>query len=188
MKKKLSYVTGSKGKFEEVYDYLMHVKSSIELEQVELPLIEMQGLDLRAIAVAKARQAYAQLKRPLLVDDAGIYFEKYNQFPGVMTSFVYKAIGMEGIFKLIEQGDRIYRLLYLVYVDDHGQEHVFEGRCSGTVIKPTFFKKDAKRPFDDIFFPDGSSVSYSDLLETPAHIAYAYRLKAVQALLDWMNK
>jgi XTP/dITP diphosphohydrolase len=188
MKMKLSYVTGNNGKFEEVRDYLTHVKSSIELVQMPLSLIEIQSMDQKAVALDKARQAYAQLKRPLIVDDAAIYFEKYNQFPGVLTRYVYEGIGMDGIFKLVEPGDRAYFLLYLVYVDADGRETVFEGRCAGAIVHPPVFKAHPDLPFDDIFLPDGSELSYADLFGTPGFAQFAYRLQAIKAFCEWRKQ
>lgn len=183
---KIAYVTGNQGKYQEVSDYLAREHSAVQLEQVSLPIHEIQSLDQRAVALDKARQAYQALQRPLLVDDAAIYYCKYNQFPGVFTRYVYTGIGMEGMFKLIEPGDRAYFLLYLVYVDGRGNEHVFEGRCDGSITKPAVFKAHPDLPFDDIFIPDGSLLSYADLFGTPAFSDFAYRLQAIKKFVQWL--
>lgn len=184
----LSYVTGNPGKFEEVRDFLHQAQAPIQLEQVALPIIEIQSMDQKAVALDKARQAYQLLKKPLLVDDAAIYFTKYNQFPGVFTRYVYTGIGMEGMFKLVQPGDRAYFLLYLAYVDAAGREQVFEGRCDGVITHPAVFKAHPDLPFDDIFVPDGSLQSYADLFHTPAFAQFAYRLRAIQAFLKWLQE
>lgn len=185
---KLSYVTGNNGKFEEVREFLKQQKSSIELEQIPLPLVEFQTMDQKAVALDKARQAYASIKRPLIVDDAAIYFSKYNQFPGVFTRFVYTGIGMDGMFKLVGPGDRAYFLLYLVYVDAEGKEQVFEGRCDGCIVRPDVFIAHSDLPFDDIFLPDGSMQSYAELFKTPEFAAFSYRLRAMQALINVISR
>ena len=181
---KLTYVTGNNGKFEEVRNFLAQEKSPIELEQKSLPIFEIQSLDQKAVALDKARQAYAILKKPLIVDDAGIYFPKYNSFPGVFTRFVYDGIGMEGTFKLVNPGDTMYFLLYLVFIDAHGTEHVFEGRSDGVVVKPTIFKASIDLPYHDIFLPNGSDQSYGDLVGTPDFAKFSCRLKALKSFLD----
>ncbi len=180
---KLCYVTGNNGKFEEVRDFLAYEHSPVQIEQAPLPMFEIQSMDQKAVALDKARQAYAVLKRPLIVDDAAIYFNKYNQFPGVFTRYVYMGIGMDGMFKLVNPGDRAYFLLYLVYVDAQGREQIFEGRCDGVIVRPTVFKAHPDLPFDDIFLPDGSDLSYAELFGTPAFAPFAYRIQAVKAFL-----
>jgi non-canonical purine NTP pyrophosphatase (RdgB/HAM1 family) len=180
---KICYVTGNNGKFQEVRDFLAYEHSPVELEQQPFPMFEIQSMDQKAVALDKARQAYAVLKRPLIVDDAAIYFNKYNQFPGVFTRYVYMGIGMDGIFKLVKPGDRAYFLLHLVYIDAQGQEQVFEGRCDGTIVHPAVFKAHPDLPFDDIFLPDGSDLSYAELFGTPAFAQFAYRLKAIRTFL-----
>ncbi len=180
----LFYATGNRGKFEEVFRYLADLNSSITLVQAPVPIIEIQSLDQKAVALDKARQAFDQLKKPFIIDDAALYFPKYNQFPGVFTRYVYEGIGVDGIFRLVEPGDRAYFLLYLVYGDAQGNFQTFEGRCEGRVTRPNILKAPKDLPFDDFFIPDGSDLSYVDMAGTPMFVDYAYRLKAVKKLLE----
>ena len=41
-------------------------------------------------------------KKPLIVDDAGIFFDGFNQFPGALAKYVMQGIGIKGILKLIQ--------------------------------------------------------------------------------------
>jgi len=79
------YVTGNTGKFNEVKDFADRVFSEIDLKQYHVELSEQQILDQRTIAVSKAMQAWEVIKQPLLVDDAGFFFEKYPKFPGTLS-------------------------------------------------------------------------------------------------------
>ena len=180
---KIYYVTGNDGKFEEVSRFVRQENVALELIQARLPITEIQSMDQKEVALDKARQAFAQLKKPLLVDDAAIYFEKYNQFPGVFTRYIYTGIGMEGMFKLTQPGDRAYFLLYLVYVDELGRAQVFEGRQGGRIVHPAQFTAHPDLPFDDIFIPDGSDRSYADLFHAPEFAQFSYRLAAIKSFL-----
>lgn len=185
MVQELYYVTGNAGKFKEVDEFLKRSGSSVELKQVALELEEIQTLDHRGIAIRKAQQAWAQVRKPLLVDDAGIYFEQYHRFPGTLTKFVYEGIGWNGILKLVQDDHRATFLLYLVYIDGLDSYQVFEGKCSGKIVSPMQFLAQPGLPYDDLFIPDGADKTYAQMWGTQEIDRYAYRLLALQKFLDW---
>ena len=55
----------------------------------KLDIPEIQTLNQKEVAIDKARKAYEILKQPLIVDDSGFFVNKYNNFPGVLTKFIY---------------------------------------------------------------------------------------------------
>lgn len=185
MTKEIFYVTGNDGKFEEVATFITENVPSVKVTQARLDLDEMQTTDQQSIAITKAHHAWNELKKPVLVDDAGVYFEKYQKFPGTMTKFLYYGIGMDGILKLFEQGDKAYFLLYLVYMDGQDSYQVFEGRCNGHLIVPEQFSARPDLPFDDIFLPEGSDKTYAQMRFTPEMNEYFYRLRALKKFLEW---
>jgi XTP/dITP diphosphohydrolase len=182
MQKRVWYATTNHGKFEEVKRYIEEHAPSIELAQLAEELPEVQSMDQRAIALDKAAQAWNLVKEPVLVDDAGIYFEAYNEFPGTLTKFVYYGIGYEGLLKLVEQNNRAFFRLFMVYMDKDNKE-VFEGRCDGKIIRPEKFDAHPKLPYDAIFLPDGTDKTYAELRGTPEEHEFAYRLRALKKFL-----
>ncbi|MBX9830676.1 hypothetical protein K2X40_01865 [Candidatus Babeliales bacterium] len=184
----LYYVTGNAGKFEEVERFLSTYAPEIKLLQADVDLQEQQTDDQLAIALHKAQQAWDLLGKPLLVDDAGVYFDKYHKFPGTMTKFLYQGIGFDGIFKLVEHGDRARFFLYLIYVDGPTSFHTFEGECLGQVVKPAVFNAHPRLPFDDIFLPDGSDKTYVEMRHDDNFDLFAYRLHAVKKFVQWLHK
>lgn len=188
MKKELHYVTSNSGKFAEVSHYIQANIPSLELKQFAADIPEIQTLDQMAIAIDKAQKAWNILQKPLLVDDAAIYFEKYNKFPGTMTKFVSEGIGFEGIKKLVEPGDRATFLLYIIYMDSADQYHVFEGKCSGHLVKPDVFTGDPSLPFDVFFMPDQADRTYADMREDQGRYAdFYYRIRALKQFLSWYS-
>ncbi len=120
-----------------------------------------------------------------MIDDAGIYFEKYRDFPGVFTKFVYHALGRSGLLKLVEPGDRACFKLTMVYW--HAPEHyeTFVGECHGKIVDQTEFLPGAGSPYDAIFAPIEDARSFAELHTTGEHEQYHYRLKALQKFLHW---
>ena len=51
----------------------------------------------------------------------------------------------------------------LVLMDDSGKEHVFEGRCAGTLLREP--QGGGGFGYDPIFVPEGKTVSYAQISE-----------------------
>ncbi len=185
MARELYYVTGNVGKFEEVKDFMARVGSNIDLKRVDLDLAEMQTLDHEGVAVDKAKQAWRAVQRPLLVDDAGVYFDAYHRFPGTLTKFVYEGIGFKGMLKLTEDDHRAYFLIYVVYINGPLSLQVFEGRCDGKIVEPKVLQAHPKLPFDDVFVPIGENRTFAELRSAGEIDPYSYRIMAVKKFLDW---
>ncbi len=181
---KLYYATGNKGKFAEVKAFLEQHNPKIQLQQADIDLVEMQTNDQKAIAMHKAEQAWEQLQAPVLVDDAAVYFEKYNQFPGILTKFLFTGIGFEGILKLTGDNSPAYFQCHLVFAHGPNQFEVFEGICKGNIIKPATFEYPPGLPYDAIFIPEGTDKTYTQLRKENIH-DYFYRIRALKEFLQW---
>lgn len=81
-------------------------KHGISVIHKEMDLIEPRSSDVQEIAEAKIRQAYAQIKKPTVVIDAGFYIDALNGFPRAFVNFSLETIGLEGILKLTEGKER----------------------------------------------------------------------------------
>jgi len=189
MKNELFFVTGNEGKFLEVKYFIEKYEPSLTVKMFNADLFEHQTIDQKQIAIDKAIQAWKMLKKPVLVDDAAIYFDKYPNFPGTITKFIFKGLGLEGILKLVEDDNRATFLLYIAYADSDGQVELFEGTCKGKIITPFEKKAHPSLPWDDIFVPNGSDKTYSQLHQNMGDFEgfeqYGYRFFALQKFLDW---
>lgn len=179
----LYYVTSNPDKFAEVDRFVRQAGVPLILKQAAIELVEIQSLDAAEIARDKARQAWEILKKPCIVDDAGIYFERYNNFPGTMTKFIYESIGFEGLFKLIEPGDRAYFKLVLAYCASEGSIVMFEGICHGTTTQPVDNNFPAQLPYAAVFIPDGQTRTLAELRLTDEDHPYNYRIFAFKQFL-----
>lgn len=188
MKTPITYVTSNPGKFEEVNNFIQTYAPHITLMQYDHEMPEMQSRDQRAIALQKAQHAWNELKSPLLVDDSGIYFNQYQNFPGTITKQVFEGIGFEGIKLLLTSNNRAYFHLHLVYMDHEGTPHVFEGKVDGAIIIPNDYSHQRGFPYNAIFKPEGCNKTYAELFSTAEHANYSYRLHAVEKFLTWFNR
>lgn len=106
------------------------------------------------MALDKVRKAYAILKAPVFVNDSGIYFQKFKDFPGVMSAFVQQSLGFDGIRRLLEDGEEVYWKTTFAY-KDADREFVVEGFDRGTIDVKNADKDPDGRAFDRVFVPFG---------------------------------
>ncbi|MDQ8039260.1 MAG: non-canonical purine NTP pyrophosphatase [Rickettsiella sp.] len=178
------YVTGNGGKFEEVADFFAKKYSKIDIKQYALNIDEIQSLDQKAVIRDKVEKAFTKVHKPLLLDDGGIFFDAYNQFPGTLSKFVFQGLGFKGLFKLLEDDNRASFILQLAYTDGI-QTQLFEGVCKGTIIKPNNLASHPELPFTAIFKPNGSDRTLAELRYTADFFQYSFRQQALMKFIAW---
>ena len=113
----LHYATTNSGKVHA----LQHAfaATSVEIVQTPLEIAEIRADDVQEIACAKARVAFAELERPVVVMDAGFFIPALNGFPGPYVNFALSTIGITGLLRLAPGGDRRCEFREcLAYLDD----------------------------------------------------------------------
>lgn len=184
----ICFVTTNAGKFEEVQRWIKELDTSIELEQAPIELIEYQSLNIQEVALGKADQAWEILKKPLLIDDGGIYIERYNKFPGTLAKLVYEGIGLEGIWKLAQEDPRTCFLSCIIYKHSPTSHHIFEGTCEGVMIRPDeSIKAHTSLPYTKMFIPYGSTKTLAQLRGTEEEKHYHHRYKSLSKFVEWLK-
>lgn len=117
----LRYVTTNAGKVREALDYL-----DDRVERLDYDYTEIQGSDLGPIAAHGAREAYRHAGEPVLVDDAGLFVDGFEGFPGPYSAYVEDTLGVEAVYRLAERElDEPRRAAFrctLAYCDGEGFE------------------------------------------------------------------
>jgi XTP/dITP diphosphohydrolase len=90
----LRYVTTNEGKVREAEEYLEDVAA------LEYDYPEIQADSLEAVAADGTRKAYEYADEPVIVDDAGLYLEGFEGFPGPYSSYVEDTLGVERVGRL----------------------------------------------------------------------------------------
>lgn len=180
----LYYATSNPVKFKEAQDFFQQAGIALSLKQYSENIPEIQSLNQKEIALQKAKKAWKRLKVPVIVDDAGTYFEKYDNFPGTLTKFVYEALGAEGICKLFEPGERAYFQLHLVFYYGLDKYHIFCARTHGTLTWPAYFEYTPKSAFHSLFIPDGSTKTCTQLIAEGAYAPFNFRVKVFKQFAE----
>ncbi|WP_435124090.1 non-canonical purine NTP pyrophosphatase [Halobaculum sp. D14] len=99
----LRYVTTNEGKIREAREYL----GDADVEQLDFDYTEIQADSLAPIAAYGAREAYRQADAPVVVDDAGLFVDGFDGFPGPYSAFVEQTLGVDAVGDLArrELGD-----------------------------------------------------------------------------------
>jgi XTP/dITP diphosphohydrolase len=156
----LILATGNKHKLREMRELLPEVELEPLPEGVELP--PEVGESFAAIALDKARAAYASTGRATIADDSGIGATALGGRPGIHSAR-YGGEGAsdeENLEKLLrevaaageERGAHYVCALALIEAD--GAEHVFEARCHGHLIERP--RGEGGFGYDPAFVPDAT--------------------------------
>jgi XTP/dITP diphosphohydrolase len=89
------YVTTNEGKVREAEEYL-----GGEVAALDYDYPEIQADSLESVAAHGARAAYAYAGEPVVVDDAGLYVDGFDGFPGPYSSYVEDTLGVERVGRL----------------------------------------------------------------------------------------
>ena len=93
----LWFMTSNQGKVDEAREHFSH--HGIAVRQFEFEADEPQADNLEVVALSKIEQAIPHLPSPddmLLVEDAGLFIDALNGFPGVYSSYVLETLDVHG--------------------------------------------------------------------------------------------
>ena len=166
MAKEIIFATGNSGKIATLTSHFAIHGLTAEIVPRSLELIEPQASTATEVAIVKARQAYDQLQRPVLVDDSSFHIKVLGGFPGPYIKYMLETVGVEGIVKFMDgkSDRRAYFMSSLVFMDKKGQSHVFEGKDAvGTIVEAVddFDHPEAWSDLWKVFMPANSNKTYS---------------------------
>lgn len=98
--KEIIYVTGNKSKIYSAKEILEPL--GFKVDNIKIPLTEIQADDVEDIAKHKAKEASEKLKKNVLVNDTGLFVEALGGFPGPYTHYADDKLGEDGLLKLLE--------------------------------------------------------------------------------------
>ena len=133
----------------------------INLEFFQTDLMEIQDDSLSEIALKKVLYAYDKCKKPVIVEDDGLFIDSLSGFPGPFSSYVFKTIGNNGILKLT--GDnRSAVFVSIIIFRSATWCNIFESKVIGTISKNIQGKGWG---YDPIFIPENQTKTYAELAD-----------------------
>lgn len=181
--RRFTVVTSNPQKAKEIQTALRQFFIGAGVSSVDIP--EIKDLNIERVVAAKAELAFARLQRPVLVDDTGIFFVGYHQFPGAYSKFAFQALGFKGLFRLIRSGQRAYFCSYLAYKEKASvPPKLFRGICRGRLITELRGRRKPTMPYDIIFIPAGDNLTFAQMTIAGKQ-RYDHRSKAVRQFVRY---
>ncbi len=154
----------------------------ISIQFFKLNLEEIQSNSLKEIALKKAQNAFSKCKKPLIIEDDGLYIDYLDGFPGPYSSYVYKTIGNQGILDLLKKNRDAKFISNITYCDQKNLES-FEGKLDGCISKS---EKGTGWGYDPIFIPKNTKKTFAELIDKNN---LSHRYKALKKFSSWyLNK
>lgn len=156
---------------------------NILVDFAQVGLVEIQSDSLDEIAGEKAKSAYMQVNKPVIVEDDGFFIEALKGFPGQYSSHAFKTIGNEGILKLLAgSANRNASFRSLVAFYDGERLSISEGRVDGRISEKI---TEGGWGYDPIFIPAGTDLTFAQLNENKNR--YSHRKKALDNFARWYS-
>ncbi len=129
----LYFVTGNKHKISSAQLYLS--RFNIAFEAKHLPITEIQSTSIEEIAQHKAREAFAQLKQPLIIKDDGWLITALNGFPGPYMRYINEWFTTDDFLNLLKHKNNKEVIFHEVvcYIDKN-QTKTFSNKIVGKFL------------------------------------------------------
>ena len=182
--KTIYFITSNKGKLEEAKKKF--VELDIRIIQKDLGYPEIQANSLEEVAMFGANHIKKNFDKPFILEDAGLFIDALNGFPGVFSAYVYHSIGLSGILDLLKNESNrkaIFRSVY-AFVEPKKKPILFAGECIGVIS--TMEMGDKGFGYDPIFMPAGSSKTFAQM-ETTEKNKISHRGDSLDKLINYFK-
>jgi len=157
----------------------------VEFARVDCPYPELQSDSLSEIAEEGAGFVYEKIKKPVIVEDSGLFINALKGFPGAYSAPVHKKIGNQGILRLLaEEKNRTACFVSAVAYAGEDGIRVFEGTVEGEII---FMERGSGGfGYDPIFKPRGREKTFAEDPEYKDKVSHRYL--AVKEFCEWITE
>lgn len=172
----LFFVSSNYHKYQEAKKILHSF--GINLGFLKYDLEEIQSESLEEIASKKAQHAFQKYKKPIIVEDDGLFIDSLHGFPGPYSSYVFKTIGNKGILRLLKQNRKAKFVSIISFCDDKNSKS-FQAKIDGSISKTEI---GVGWGYDPIFIPKNLNNTFAELDNKNE---LSHRFKALKKFSNW---
>ena len=172
------FASSNTHKYEEAEKIL--AEFDIELGFFQTELVEIQDDSLSKIALQKVENAYEKCKKPVIVEDDGLFIDSLSGFPGPFSSYVFKTIGNNGILKLTGDNRSAVFVSVIIYRSATWC-NIFESKVDGTISKNI---QGEGWGYDPIFIPEKQTKTYAELADKNK---LSHRYESLKKFASWFK-
>ena len=183
------FATNNINKFNEARIVL--VKYNVAVGMLRVKSLEIQSESLEEIAAASVIDAFEKCHLPIIVEDAGLFVDALNGFPGPYAAYVYRTIGNQGLLKLMENVETRkarFESVIAYLSKDLKSPKCFNGQVQGEIVmEQRRGDGNSGFGFDPIFSPVGASKTFAEMSMSEKN-GFSHRAEAFQAFALWYKK
>lgn len=176
------FISANEYKVSEVRQLL----SSDKIEVIGCPqkIEEIQSDDINKIVNDKAIKAYAIVKRPLIVEQTGLYLENIGNLPGGLTQIFWDKLGADKFCEFFSSKISKATAKTIFAFCDGKKIYNFEGNIEGIIVNKPRGKRDFQ--WDCIFQPTNYTQTFAEMGELKNEISM--RKKALVKLKKFLEE
>jgi len=183
----LHIVTWNPKKFEKIMSVIHDL---IDATQIDLDIPEIQSLIVDEVSKDKAIKAFELIKEPLIVEDTGIYFDAFQDYPGPLAKQTFQWLWISWIKALFDSvTNKTVRFRSVIsYIDESLDDPIsFIGQ---SVWEADFSNPNAgfdkNLPYLSFFRPEWKEQVASELDELFRKETH-HRVKAARKFGEWLK-
>lgn len=181
---KIYFATQNKYKLKEAREVLG--KFNIEVEHVNIEKPE-EGNTIEEIAKNAAEVLANKLNKTIVVEDTGIFFLAFDNFPGTKAKRVFIEIGFKGLLDKLKGKIRKAEFKTVAAYCKPGKEAlIFVGVIKGTIAEEVRMPEKDVLPYEKLFIPEGYDKVWAEIPEVKQKISH--RVKAFEKLGEFLKK
>ena len=184
------FVSNNLHKYSEIKSMLNDKIIGLDLKFCKQDIIEIQDEKIENIAMEKAKSAYNIVKKPIIIEDDGLFINSLNGFPGQYSKFILKSIGNRGIIRLLKgSSDRSAYFKSIFVYNDGIIVKVFYGKIIGKISSTI---TEGGWGYDPIFIPlnrnNKKGITFAKLSQTNKKNELSHRRIAFYKFIKWFNQ
>jgi XTP/dITP diphosphohydrolase len=180
------FVTNNIHKFQEASVILKRYR--ITAGMLKIKALEIQSDNLAEIAASSATDAYRRCHLPLIVEDAGLFVDELNGFPGPYAAYAFKTLANKGLLDLMsEKRNRAAKFRSVVaFLSSYVKRPMcFDGEVMGEIVnKERSGIRTSGFGFDPIFKPSGETRTFAEM-STEEKNEHSHRARALVKFAQW---
>lgn len=179
--KEIVFITGNENKLREAKQIL-----NTDIVSEKLDLREIQDVDLENVVEEKLKHGYEILKKPVMVEDTGLFFNALNGFPGALIKMLIDRVGREGLVDILEKFDDKTAVAKCAvgFTEDGKKLKVFIGEAKGKIVSS---RGESGFGWDPVFQPEGYDKTFAELSAEEKN-AISHRFRAFKKFKDFLDK
>jgi XTP/dITP diphosphohydrolase len=178
--KTLYFITSNKGKVREATEKLRTLGFSVVQKDLGYP--EVQTDCLEEVAQQGIEHVRAKFHKTFMLEDAGLFIDALQGFPGVYSKYVFFTIGLPGILRLLDgvkNRKAVFRSVY-AYSEPGKKPVIVVGECTGMISTET--RGQHGFGYDPLFIPKGAEKTFGEMTIEEKN-QYSHRAKALEKLI-----